>query len=114
MPPNKEPKTLPQCNRPDGECPHGELLIRIVETQRQQGEVQRQQGESIGVIERALVGNLQTREPGLVDEIRQLQSANRAAKASRKRWIGVAFAAIVSFASAAGAWAWVRLAGGGE
>lgn len=119
--PTRNDNHLPQCNKPDHECPHGTWIIEL--------------RNDMKIVKNALVGDLETGKPGLVDVVRyqgtridnlehiekrltategtvkDIQKTHKSMTAARKRWMGVAFAAITAFASAAGGWAWVRYFG---
>ena len=95
MPPKNT--TLPQCNRSDAECPHGTAIIELREDMR--------------TVKKALVGDLETGKPGLVDEVRNLKAARKSDETAKNRWKGIAFGGVGAFVTAAGAWAWGKLSG---
>lgn len=86
MPP-KNDNHLPQCK--DGACANESAIIDL--------------RADMKIVKNALVGDLETGKPGLVDEVRNLKAARKADEAAKNRWRNVAFggigAAVAGFAT---------------
>lgn len=85
-----------ECDRFDS-CPHGNDLHDLKNDMR--------------IVKTALIGDIETQRPGMIDDIRSLKAAHKKNESGKKRWIGIAFGAIGAFAASAGAWAWTQFVG---
>lgn len=101
MPNNNGSKSLPQCDRADGDCPHGTAIIEL--------------RADMKIVKNALVGDLESRHPGLVDVVRdhgrrleEIEQTDKSRRGVLKAVIGTLATTWIGIAATV---AWVKLAG---